>query len=225
SKIWAIGLGVSFAAFWLAREEGAWLLPVLILIVGGAMLREWTLHSGRWRILLASWVGGVAEFLVLLTSVAGLIYIFYGRFLIIETRDSAFVDAYRAITRVGDDSPRLMVPISLRGMERAASVSPAFAEVRTNIVDGFPAWRSLAKEGWTSMYPDGLVKETLKKDEDAIGGYFGWALLQAVAHAGYYKSAATAHDYYNRVAREINAACDTGRIACRTSGEDVVPFL
>ena len=225
SKIWTIGLGASFAAFWLAREEGPWLLPTLFLIGGGALLREVILHSNRWRLLLGSWAASAALFFTALATVAGLNYFFYRQFLIIETRDSAFVDAYRAITRVGEDSPRLMVPISLRGMEKAASVSPAFAEVHTNIVDGFPSWRSQAKDGWAAMYPAGLVKETLKNDNDAIGGYFGWALLQAVAHAGYYKNAATAHDYYARVAREINGACEGGRIACRPSGEDPMPFL
>src|SRR5206468_5112001 len=60
-------------------------------------------------------------------------------------------------------------------------------------------------------------------DSEAIGGYFVWNVLAAVQQAGYYRNAATAHDYYVRLAGELHASCDASRIVCRSSGEDVVP--
>jgi hypothetical protein len=214
SVAWPIGLGLSFAAVWLTREEGVWLLPTLLLILVASLKR---------RRILSSWILSATVFIACLTFVAGLNHIFYGRFMIIGGRDPAFVDAYRAMTRAGDDSPRLMVPMSLRTIERAASVSPAFAEIRPFLLESFPTWRGFAKNTWTEMYPDGVVKQTLAADNDAIGGYFVWEFLESVERAGYYKSAAVAHEYYARLARELNSACEAKRIVCRRAGEDLVP--
>jgi hypothetical protein len=216
SLVWPIGLGLSFASFWLTREEGVWLLPSLMVIVVGALfygsvarIREWALSATLACLCIA--------------LVAGANHFWYGRFMVIETRDAALVDAYRAITRVGDNSPRLMVPMSAKAIEKAAAASPAFTELRPFILSGYPSWRNYAKTVWAPMYPDGLVKQTLMNDSEAIGGYFVWDFMAAVEQAGHYTSAAAAHDYYLRLATEINAACDSARIACHPGGEDLIP--
>ena len=46
------------------------------------------------------------------------------------------------------------------------------------------------------------------------GGWFMWALRDAVAAAGHYSSGTAAADYYRRLANEINIACDEGRLEC-----------
>src|SRR5207249_8017131 len=162
-------------------------------------------RSPRWPVLLASWTLSAGLFFACLALVAGANYFFYERFILIEGRDPAFVDAYRAMTSVGDDSPRLLVPMSARAIEKAASVSPAFAEIRPFILAAYPGWRDSATTSWTQMYPGGLMKQTLSDDSEAIGGYFVWNVLAAVQQAGYYRNAATAHDYYVRLAGELHA--------------------
>ena len=111
SIVWPVGLGLSFAAFWLTREEGVWLLPTLLCILIGGLLREVLMRSPRWPFLFSSWTLSAGLFFAGLALVAGANYFFYQRFILIEGRDPAFVDAYRAMTSVGDDSPRLLVPI------------------------------------------------------------------------------------------------------------------
>jgi hypothetical protein len=44
------------------------------------------------------------------------------------------------------------------------------------------------------------------------GGWYQFALRDAAARAGHYHNAAEADAYWGRVAREINAACDSGKI-------------
>jgi hypothetical protein len=216
SMAWPIGFGLSFAAVWLTREEGVWLAPTLLLVLLSSLK--------RWRIL-QYWFLGAAVVLGCLALIAGMNHIFYGRFMILQGRDPAFENAYRAMTRVGDDSPRLMVPMSAQAVESARAVSPAFAEIAPFVLEGLWSWRDTAKRNWVDLYPDGIVKQTLSTDNEAIGGYFVWQFLEAVVRAGYYKNAATAHDYYARLARELNSACDERQIMCRSSGEDVVPGL
>lgn len=216
SWIWPVGLGISSAAFWLTREEGVWLLPTLLLIFVGALL-----YASSDRV--GSWLVSAAIACLCVALVAGLNHLWYGRFMVIQAHDSAFVDAYRAITRLGDDSPRLMVAMSSKTIEKAAAVSPAFAALRPFIVNGYPSWRNFAKTVWAGMYPDGPVKQTLTNDSDAIGGYFIWDFLAAAEQAGFYANAASAHAYFARLAGEINATCDSGRTTCRPNGEDPVP--
>jgi len=49
---------------------------------------------------------------------------------------------------------------------------------------------------------------------EILAGWFLWAFRDAVAGAGYYSHGSYPADYYERLAGEINAACDEGALAC-----------
>jgi len=223
SIFWTVGLGASVAAFWLTREEGVWLLPALLLIFLAGLLQAVATRARDWAVVFRALALSTAVYFACLAAVAGANYFAYHRFLLISTRDSALVDAYRALTSVGENSPRLMVPASAQAIERAAAVSPALAEIHQAVLVGITGWRYYVKTGWLAMYPEGLVRQALTNDSDAIGGYFFWNFLAAVEQAGHYKNPTAAHNYFVRLARELHAACDSGRIPCRSSGEDPVP--
>ena len=54
-------------------------------------------------------------------------------------------------------------------------------------------------------------------------GWFMWALRDATAQAGHYRIATEAKDFYRRMAGEIGAACDDGRLDCLPPRATVVP--
>ena len=59
--------------------------------------------------------------------------------------------------------------------------------------------------------------------DDIAGGWFMWALRDAVAAAGHYASGPSAADYYRRLAREINAACADHNLDCEPERASLMP--
>ena len=56
-----------------------------------------------------------------------------------------------------------------------------------------------------------------KIEKEINGGYFHWALMEAVENKGYYKNAKTANKYYKELGQEINNLCDTGIVSSKGS--------
>src|SRR5205085_4691061 len=93
------------------------------------------------------------------------------------------------------------IPVRIDAIKMAYEVSPTFARLK-------PEFESLTGRNWTNP-----TFETLGIRE--IGPWFMWAFRNMTANAGYYKDPRSTNDFYRRVAREINLACDEGRIPCR----------
>lgn len=203
---WAVLLGLAGGAFYLTREESIWIIPSVLLLAGAALIGAWTLSKNHFRGML-SLLGiatGCAALPVL--TVSALNYAHYGWLGTCEFRSSAFRDAYGAMTRVktGPDIP--YVPVTREARQAIAQVSPAFAEIQNEFDQG------LAK-AWASH---GTFFTGRPAEEEQIGGgWFMWALREAVSNAGYTDNAAKALKFYRRMADEINAACDDGRLSAR----------
>jgi hypothetical protein len=86
-------------------------------------------------------------------------------------------------------------------MKVAYEVSPAFARLK-------PHFESLAGRNWTNP-----TFETLGIRE--YGPWFMWAFRNMTANAGYYRDPRSTNGFYRKVAREINLACDEGRVPSR----------
>ena len=65
--------------------------------------------------------------------------------------------------------------------------------------------------------------ETEDMEREFSGAIFTWALRGAVAIAGHYNSAKDALGFYQKAADEINAACDSGEISCKSSALSYAP--
>ena len=50
-----------------------------------------------------------------------------------------------------------------------------------------------------------------------------WALRESVSDAGYYQSASKVNEYYQRLAAEVNTACDRRLLDCLPPRETLVP--
>ena len=130
-------------------------------------------------------------------------YRHYHWFGTVEFRASAFRDAYGAMVRVkvGPDLPH--VPVTRQTREAIYAVSPAFAELQP-FLDGDIG------RGWAGASES--VTGIPAIERQIGGGWMMWALRDAIAAAGHAKDASHALEFYQRIADEINRACDTGRL-------------
>jgi hypothetical protein len=84
-------------------------------------------------------------------------------------------------------------------------VSPAFAELR-------PYLEGNIGRIWTETSVSRLPE--LVGQEDIGGGWYLWALRDAIVEAGHYRTAPEALRYFAQVGAEVNNACDAGRLDC-----------
>ncbi len=208
---WVALTGLSLGAFWLTREEGVWLLPLLAPLWLWLLSRVWreTPHPVFTRSLvllspLLIWAG--ALLLVCLLN-----YRHYGVFATVEFKATPFADAYGALSRVTPKAWRPYVAVQREVRERIYAVSPAFAELQ-------PQLEGALGEGWAA--PGAGLLGLPSQQREIASGWFMWALRDAVAAAGHANTGAEAMRYYRQLATEVNAACDDGRLAAgpRRSG-------
>jgi len=200
---WAAGTGLAWAAFWYSREEGIWLAPSVALVLGVAgvvLCRERTTRRWLRLVLLASPVAVVllADGALRLANNR-----FYGAPMAVEFTSGSFPAAYGALARINPIviDPLVQIPREVR--LRAYAVSPAFAELQPLIEGKYGA-------GWLNYGWEGSDRPEAQRDIRA--GWLMWAMRGAAAGVGYYSDPRTADAYWRRVADELNAACDQGRI-------------
>ena len=206
--------GILFAAYWLTREEGVWILPTLGMIAAFAVIAI-AVDRGRppgakRRIALegaTTFAAGLGAALALVTVVAGLNLAVYGVFTDVEFRAHGFLSAYGALTRVKQDDALPFVPVPRAVREKVYSVSPAAAELRP-LLEG---------ELGAQWQRDGCASQGIHPCTDILGGWFVWALRDAVAAAGHYRTSGESESFYERMAREIDLGCAAHRLDCLAS--------
>jgi hypothetical protein len=210
---WGALLGGSAAALWLTREETVWTAPTFAVLVGAAGWVSW--KAGTWlrplvaplgvAVLLA--VGGVA-------AVSALNLRHYGWFGTVEFRAPEFLSAYGSLQRIRPASEIRYVPVTREARELAYRVSPAFAELRPFLEGDIGLGWTRVSSPWTG---------TPVSQREIAGGWFMWALRDAVVAAGHGRSARAALDFYARIGAEVNAACDDGAIPASPRHDTMAP--
>jgi hypothetical protein len=198
---WAILTGAALPAFWLTREDGVWLLPCIAILWLAAVAAVWrgTLSDRNARLALLAlpalgWAAGMA-----IISAVNLQH--YGLFTTCEFRRTEFRDAYGALMRVEPAVWRPGVVVPREARARIYAVSPAFAELRSYLEGpGGVGWAA-ASQGITHLP---------SSEREFAGGWFVWALRDAVMSSGHGRSGSDAMAFYARLAREVNEACDSG---------------
>jgi hypothetical protein len=204
--------GLALGGFWLTREESVWLLPAVGLLLLGLAASLGRELRARWRPLAASLGIFTSALLLPIIVICSLNLRHYDWFGTVEFRASEFKAAYGALTRLktGPDLPQVPVTRQMRAL--AYEISPAFAELR-------PQLEGPVGEHW-------FEKDLFPASERQIrGGWFVWALRDAVVEAGLAPDASMALQHYQRIADEINAACDSGRVVARPPRSGFMPPL
>lgn len=213
-------LGAAFGWFWLTREEGMWLVPSF-----GMMAAYWLVH--RWSYRPASNRPGyaAATLLVIMVpcavftavdlGVAALNYKSYGVFETNDFRSSEFRAAYGALSRIENQHWQRLIPVPRDARMRAYEVSPAAKELQ-------PFLEGSVGKFWQQI---GCTSWPIEPCNDIEAGWFMWALRDSVEGAHHYTSAPDAKEFYARLARELNSACNSDLIACVAPHTGFLPPL
>jgi hypothetical protein len=211
-----VALGLVGAAFWLTREEGAWMVPSLV-ILGAYWLVSAVHRAGRDRRAIATLLLFLAIPAVSFSLVVGAVnlanFVQYGIYRNNDFRSGDFPAAYGALARISHADWRRYVVFPRDAREKAYSVSAAARELR-------PFFEGKGAEFWRQV---GCEQTRTAPCPEIMAGWFMWALRDAVAAAGHYSSATGAQQFYERLAAEVNDACDRGTIACGPPNSSMIP--
>lgn len=213
SPLIAAGLGLALSSYWLTREEGIWLAGPLALITGMAL---YGLARHRVRPF-ASLALLVLPGLILWganTLVAKINKNVYGIQAKTEVDHPDYAQAVSALMRVSQPKRIVALPVPRPTRQKIYAASPAFAELEA-------AFEGPVSQRWANPTLCRILPETCGD----VGGFFMWAFREAVAMNGYYRTGTAAMEYYRRLASEVGAACDQGRLACDAVGTSMIPAI
>jgi len=210
---WGALLGFSGAALWLTREESIWAAPSALLLIGFACYISWRAGT-RLRPLFAPCCAAAVCGSLVVGTICTLNLIHYGWFGSVEFRAPEFINAYGALQRVQSSYEVPYVPVTREAREHIYAESPAFAELRP-FLDG-----ELGKNWAAASSPVTGLPAT---DHEIAGGWFMWALRDAVIAAGHNQSAKEALAFYASIADQVNRACDETRLNAGSRRDTLVP--
>ena len=206
--LWGALTGLALGWFWLTREEGIWILPAAAFLLLFAIVRTHLLNSSLRNVAIPAALTLVLFLLVHFAFMSGN-WLAYGSFVGVDIKERNFVAALDALQSVqyGPHVDYLPVPRVVR--ERIYEVSPSFASVKP-LLDPpqGPVWHGCR------VYPATCG--------DIAGGWFIWALRDAAAQAGHYRTPGEASAFFGRLVSEVNEACRSGQLSCRGSP---IPYM
>jgi hypothetical protein len=212
----ALAFGVALAWYWLTREEGVWVIPALAIASAGLAvdLARRRPPDALWRM----GCFGLAAAVPIAACAAWSYHnrIVYGVPATVELKTAEFRAAAGALQRATVDSPHRLVALPRATRERLYAVSPTFAELR-------PMLEGPSGESWVRASTS-VIKE-LEGQGEIAGGWWLWALRGAAAGRGWHATGDRALARYAALAREVNAACDTGQIPCGPPHDSLIPPL
>ena len=194
--------GLLLGWVWLTREEGLWLAPGLAVLAAAGLYRA-VVDRSVLRLAVCGLVTVVA-FAAVNAGFRAINWRFYGTPIGVEYKETNFVRAIGAISSVRSGEVKPYVSVTRATRQTIYPVSPSFAELGAHL-DG------ALGERWQKALCDRTHRETCGEIGSAI---FAWALRDAVALAGHYRSPAEASAFYRKVADEIEAACDKKQLEC-----------
>ncbi|MGE0736229.1 MAG: hypothetical protein AB7G15_18075 [Alphaproteobacteria bacterium] len=213
----ALLLGAVLFWLWITREEVLWLTPGVALFAVGLILSSPGAPRGR-RI--RCFLGDLVVLGIAAACVAGGVYAIgainqrhYGVRDISEFRQSAQIAAYAAISRVVPDRYERFVIAPKDVREKLYAASPAFARLRAELDGPMLKW---AERGCDAQ-------RISPCDNNYRIGHFIWALRDAAAATGHFKTGADAKSYFKTVALEIDTACDAGKLKCLPKRHTLAP--
>jgi hypothetical protein len=120
-----------------------------------------------------------------------------------EMTSSSFHAAYKALLRIKPSRQQRFISVSTEALETAYKVSPTFARLK-------PQFEGDLGHNWQ------VPAFTALGIHEIGAPWFFWALRSVAANSGdIHHSAANANRFYRDAAREINRACDEGRVPHR----------
>ncbi len=141
---------------WLTREEGVWVLPGAIILIGTASYRGY--RSRRLRELAGTLAMVIAVFATIQVGFAAVNWAVYGKFVGVDFKETNYQRALRAIDSVRSGGTKDFVSITHAAMKRVDAVSPAFASLAPYFNGPGKGWESFS----CNLYPNSLRRDRLR---------------------------------------------------------------
>jgi len=209
--------GISLGCFWNTREEGVWILPILVL--GICYLTFYFriqkgYHFTKMLKLMRS-LAFIPFFAISITAlIAGLNYKYYNTFTTVDFKSKNYQSAYASLNRVKNLNPTCRtVPVNKETRELIYKVSPTFKILSTQLEN--PKYAYL---GFGCSHYECSCK-------DYAGGWFMWAFRLAVAQNGFYNDGPTAESFFLKISQEIDLACENELLDCYEKNNSLIPNL
>ena len=199
-KGWSTLYMASLTVFWFLREESIWILPIIsicsLIAIMFAVKRKNKKYTKK--TILGLILAPLLSILVVGFGFKILNFVVYGSFAVTEDQTSGYQNFYNAVGKINSDERTDTVDFSTDIRYKIYSVSPTFKTIEDEMENAvFPA-----------------IKIHGGDPEEINSGWTTWAVRWAMAEKGYYGNAKTANEFYEKVASEINVACDEGKIEC-----------
>jgi hypothetical protein len=199
----AIWSGAAYAVLWNTREE-SFLIPIILIVFLALALwqrREAATRKAHFVFWLQRTGAIVAALSIIVTAIYSANYAKFHSFAKSDLSSAPFEKVLKAMLRIKPSTSIRYIPVTTEALGMAFEVSPHLALLK-------PEFESRNGRVWTTP-----VFETLGIHE--YGLWFTWALRNVMNNSGYYKDPSTTNAFYRKAAREINQACDEGRIPSR----------
>lgn len=192
---WSILAGFMISFFWFLREDSVWILPFWIVISICALWGYIWSEKPSFLKIVKKLVVLIVPFIILFSvqmSISFINYRYYGYFGVNDRTEGGFAKlmshAYSFEDKYEDN---IDVWVSLNTLYHMMEVSPTFATIGSKIDAEYAEW--------------GM-------GEEITGDCIQWVIREAVYDAGYYESATTAQDFYQKVNQELEDAIKNGNI-------------
>jgi hypothetical protein len=214
---WVLGWGVLggglLTAYWLTREEHAWLLPSLALLLAALAFAGY--RAGGRRGLVSPLLLVLVMGLILGTAVFGVRSTNehkYGVALVADLAEGEFVRTYGLWESVDAGVNERFVPVSSAQRAAVYEVSPAARELRATL------------EGPMLQGFSGMSCSLLKQcGGDLTAGFFPYALRGALAATGHETSAREAQRFLRELGDQIASACSSRALSCGKPPSGMLP--
>lgn len=197
--------GIALAVLWNTREESFLIPPMIAVFLIVAFYRR-RLAARSWKATMLYWLKPAAAMfgmlLLLNSAIAVANYRTFRSFSKSELTASSFRAAYKSLLRIRPARDQRFVSVSNEALQSAYSVSPTFARLK-------PQLEGELGHNWQVPAINAIGIQEIGTP------WILWALRSTASMEGVHKSAASANRFYRSVAKEINRACDEGRIPTR----------
>lgn len=191
--------GITMGWFMVTREESAVIYPALAFITAVVLYKNRKTAQHAWTIAKRLCFFGAGAGAVVLT-ICSINYSNYGVFEI-QDMTGDFAKLVSTLESVKSDTNPAFVLVPRDAREKIYKISPTFAGLKPYLDDP-KSWVN----GW---------KVFGAKCDDYGGAWFWWALRDAMALDGAFKSPAATSAFCHRVISEVDRACRSGAVTCR----------
>ncbi len=200
----ALLLGVVFACIYLTREEAIWLAPTLLL----SLYLYFSLQKRPMAVAKISrqFIALGAGFAIPIASIALINHAHYGFFGITDASDRAFRSSIKTMKQVQAGQQIQFVDVSQSALNQMYKLSPTLAQLK-------PYLSGPLGRNWGKLF----CKREKQTCGEIGGGYFFWALRDAVAAAGHFTSYSAFHAFFHQVSEELRTQCLSAQLDCSRS--------